>query len=162
MENLDAIIIEMPLEIKRALSVKMIKEGYLMEDICSTLSVGKSFVEKWRAIYNKEGGKNLKPKYKGSKGFLEESELKNIYGFLKKKESCSLNELITYIKENYKITYKSKQSYYDIFTASGMSWKKTEQINPKKDEKLVAEKREEIKKNSKVKKMKYFREIWSY
>ena len=162
MEDLDAIIIGMPLEIKRALVIKMIKEKYLMRDICSTLSVTKSFVEKWRAIYNKEGAKDLKPKYKGSSHFLTEEALKDINEFLTKKESCCLNELTAYIKNKHGITYKSKQSYYDIFTGAGMSWKKTEQINPKKDEKLVRKKREEIKKNLKIKKRKSVQEIWSY
>jgi putative transposase len=162
MEDLDEIITKMDLEVKRALAIKMIKEGYLMEDICTTLSVTKSFIEKWRSIYNKEGAKDLKPKYKGSVSFLKKEELNDVCTHIKTKETFRVEELISYVREEYGVVYKSKQSYYDILTTAGMSWKKTEKINPKKDENKVAEKKEEIKKNSKKIETKYFQEIWSF
>ena len=162
MQDLDKIITKSSLKIRRALAVKMIKLNYSIEEICNLLSVKKSFIEKWRAIYNKEGAKNLTSKYKGSKGFLNKEQLENIDSFIKAKDSCRLEELISYIKDKYDFCYKSKQSYYDLLTDAGMSWKKTEKLNPKKDDELVAQKKEEIKKNSKVKKAKYFPGIWSY
>lgn len=162
MEDLDKVINTGSLKFKRALAIKMIKSNYTVEEICNLLTVTKSFIEKWRAIYNKEGAKSLNPKHKGSKGFLTKTQLDDIYSFIRTKDTCHLNELIEYIKVNYKLSYKSKQSYYDILTKSGMSWKKTEKINPKKDEELVKSKKEEIKKNSKSVKKKYLTGIWSY
>ena len=162
MQYLDKIIQESSLITKRALVIKMTKLKYSIEEICNLLSVKKSFIEKWRAIYNKEGAKNLSPKYKGSKGFLDNEQLKEIYLFLKNKTTCHLEELISYIKDKYGFYFKSKQSYYDILSTAGMSWKKTEKVNPKKDEALVAQKKEDIKKNSRVEKTKYVPGVWSY
>ena len=162
MQDLEKIINSGPLKLKRALAVKMIKSNYTIDEICELLVVKKSFVEKWRAIYNREGVKSLEPKYKGSKGFLDEAQLEVVNSFIKTKNTCSLEELIVYIKDNYGFSYKSKQSYYDILTNAGMSWKKTEKINPKKNDELVATKKEEIKKNFKNEKKKYSPGIWSY
>jgi putative transposase len=39
------------------------------------------------------------------------------------------------------VTYESKRSYYDLFDAAGISWKKTTSFNPKADEDDVAAKK---------------------
>ena len=44
----------------------------------------------------------------------------------------------------YDITYESKRSYYDLFDAAGISWKKTTSLNPKADPEAVAAKKKEI------------------
>jgi putative transposase len=36
--------------------------------------------------------------------------------------------------------YQSKQSYYDLFTAAGLSWKKSQKRNSKTDPELVEKK----------------------
>lgn len=46
--------------------------------------------------------------------------------------------------DTYQVVYKSKQSYYDLLKEGGLSWKKTEKVNPKRDEAVVEKKREEI------------------
>jgi len=162
MQDIDKIINESSLVFKRALAIKMIKLDYSIENICDLIGVKKSFIEKWRAIYNREGVKHLNPKYKGSKGFLTDAQLDNIISFINTKNTCHIDELISYIKDKYDFSYKSKQSYYDILTKAGMSWKKTEKVNPKKDDELVAQKKEEIKKNFKNVKKKYSPGIWSF
>jgi putative transposase len=43
------------------------------------------------------------------------------------------------------VVYQSKQSYYDLLKAAGISWHRTEPVNPKRDEAKVLQKREEIK-----------------
>lgn len=146
MQDLNEIINESPLKLKRALSIKMIKSGFTIENVCNLLDVKKSFVEKWRAIYNREGALHIEPNYKGSKGFLTSVELENVISYIKTKNTCHVDELISYIKDKYDFTYKSKQSYYDILKQAGMSWKKTEKVNPKKDNELVENKKKEIKK----------------
>ncbi|WP_293262410.1 IS630 family transposase [Microcoleus sp. PH2017_21_RUC_O_A] len=40
--------------------------------------------------------------------------------------------------------YKSKQSYYELLSMAKITWKKTQNINPKSDDELVKLKREEI------------------
>ena len=42
------------------------------------------------------------------------------------------------------MTLSSKQSYYDLFDAASISWKKTQANNPKHDPELVASKKKEI------------------
>jgi transposase len=42
--------------------------------------------------------------------------------------------------------YKSQQSYYDLMNEAGLSWKKTQKTNPKKDDEQVFERREWLKK----------------
>lgn len=162
MQDLNEIINECPLKLKRALSIKMIKSGFTIENVCNLLDVKKSFVEKWRAIYNREGALHIEPNYKGSKGFLTSVELENVISYIKTKNTCHVDELISYIKDKYDFTYKSKQSYYDILKQAGMSWKKTEKVNPKKDNELVENKKKEIKKNFKTEKKKYSPGIWSF
>ena len=82
--------------------------------------------------------------------------------FIKTKSTCRLEELINYIQETYGIIFKSKQSYYNLLSNAGMSWKKTEKVNPKKNDLLVANKQEEIKKNSMTENQKYSPGIWLY
>ena len=133
MKDID-IVIQGSLEAKRALAVKMILSEYTIEQICKLLNVSKGFIEKWRAIYNKEVVSCFPVAYKGSEGFLNEQQLKDVFQFINSKQSCRLEELIYYIQDKFGVEYKSKQSYYDLLEQGGMSWKKTEKSNPKKDE----------------------------
>ncbi len=54
---------------------------------------------------------------------------------------------VYYLQEQYSVVYQSKQSYYDLMQAAGWSYHKSEKRNPKRDEALVQERREAIKKN---------------
>ncbi len=51
-----------------------------------------------------------------------------------------------YIEEHFGVVDQSKQFYYDLMMAGGMSYHKSEKKNPKRDETLVLARREEIKK----------------
>jgi Winged helix-turn helix len=44
----------------------------------------------------------------------------------------------------YDVVYETKKSYYDLFKAAGISWKKTTKLNPKADPDAVAVKKKEI------------------
>lgn len=155
-------IIDSSLEIKRATAVKMYLKGYSYSQIADILNVSQFFVEKWRAIYNKNGADCFQVGYKGSEGFLTENQFKDIDLFIKSKQTCKLEELVSYIQNTFGIEYKSKQSYYDLLDKAGMSWKKTEKINPKKDEEKIIAKKEELKKNSMTEKKKYLPGNWSF
>lgn len=161
MKDID-ILIQNSLEVKRALAVKMILTGYSITQIEELLNVSKAFIEKWRALYNKEGVSCFPVAYKGSDGFLNQKQTNEVLQFINSKQTCMLEELISYIQVNFGIQYKSKQSYYDFLYKGGMGWKKTEKTNPKKDDNKVELKKEELKKTSVKEKKRYFPGIWSY
>jgi putative transposase len=51
---------------------------------------------------------------------------------------------VNYLDQHYGVIYQSKQSYYELLAAAGISWKKSQKTNPKYDAQLVENKREEI------------------
>ncbi len=160
MKDLD-LIIQGSLEVKRAVAVKMTLNGYTVEQICNLLNVSKGFIEKWRAKYKKEGVSCFPVAYKGSERFLNKKQFEDVFQFINSKQSCRLEELINYIKSDFGVEYKSKQSYYFLFEQCGMSWKKIEKSSPKKDEKKVTLKKDELKKNPIKEKKKHSPGIWS-
>ena len=60
------------------------------------------------------------------------------------KKQWDLSELSNYIAERYQIEFQSKTSYYQLFKSAGISWKKSQKKNPKRDEELVKKKHQEI------------------
>ena len=75
--------------------------------------------------------------YKGSQGYLTERQTDVVVEWLKNKEYWNLDELVNYVEQELGVIYKSKQSYYELFAGTHISWKKTQKINPKSDEELV-------------------------
>ena len=71
---------------------------------------------------------------------------KNGLLIISEKKLYNLAELYEYTDKKYGVKYKSKQSYYDLLSAGGLSRHKSGKENPKKDEKAVLARREEIKK----------------
>ena len=135
-----------PREIKRALAVKMFEHGLDRKRISIILSVSESYVTKWNSIYRKDGEEGLLLGYIGSQGYLDEFEHYDIIKYIKSKDTLTVDDLTAYITENFGVTYSSRQSYYDLLHEAGMSRKKTEKVNPKRNEAAVLEKRQEIKK----------------
>ena len=105
-----------------------------------------SFVSKWKTIYENEGAGGLRLRYKGGAGFLTASQRNQILFHLKDKPHYSVEELRDLIERRYGVVYQSKQSYYDLLKEAGLSWHRTQAVNPKRDETQVLLKREEIKK----------------
>jgi transposase len=58
-----------------------------------------------------------------------------------------VEELSEWMQRRFGVTYQSRQSYYDLLKAAGLSWHQTQAINPKRDEEEVELKRHELKKN---------------
>jgi putative transposase len=54
------------------------------------------------------------------------------------------DELVTYLEREFGVIYKSKQSYYELLSMAEITWKKTQRINPKSDEKLVKKRRKKL------------------
>lgn len=113
-----------------------------------TLNSSNSFVSKWKIIFENEGAGALKVNYKGGTGFLTEDQRDEIIFYLRMQSHYSVAELRDYIERHYGVIYHSKQSYYDLLKAGGLSWHQTQADNPKRDEAQVWRKREELKKTS--------------
>ena len=134
-------------EIKRAIAVKMNALGFKTTDICDVLEVSDSFVSKWKTIYENEGAGALRLHYKGGTGFLTDFQRQETICFIRSKPQFSLEDLRDFIEARYGIVYQSKQSYYDLLKEGGLSWHRSQAVNPRRDEDGVLLKREEIKKN---------------
>lgn len=148
MLKLDDIISSLKgLEVKRALAVKMMMQDFKTKEICELLGVSDAFVSKWKAIYENEGARGLRVKYKGGKSLLTESQRFEILYHLKSKTNYRVEDLRDWVERRYGVVYQSKQPYYDLLKEAGLSWHKTQAVNPKREESQVLLRREEIKKN---------------
>lgn len=129
-----------PRELKRAIAVQMVMQNYTHSEIGKILRVSIGFVNKWKYIFGESGITGLKLKHKGSKGYLNCVQKQSVIDWLKQKNYWHLSELKEYVEDNFDVTMKSNQSYYELFRQAEISWKKTQKKNPKKDPELVAKK----------------------
>jgi putative transposase len=134
-------------ELKRALSVKLGEEGMTTEAIGAVLQVTARAVRKWRQRYEQEGVDGLHVRYRGSESYLSVEQRREIEDWLGAQETITVEEVRDEIEARYGIVYQSKQSYYELLDASGLSYHRTEKGNPNRNEAQVLERREEIKKN---------------
>ena len=152
MKSLDELINESRdvREVKRALSVKMLKNGTSATAVSELLNVSLQYVSKWKVIYDTQGTDGLGVGYQGSERYLTEQARKAIVGWIKQQETLSVEQMRDYLETEYGIVYQSKQSYYELLEAGGMSYHKSQKQNPKRDEAQVQARREEIKKTGSV------------
>lgn len=148
MESLDKVINEArdAREVKRALCVKMRLSEMAISQICELLNVSPQYVSKWSGIYEAEGVPGLKVGYAGSESYLSPSARTEIMAWIQAQETISVAVVRDHLEAEYKVVYQSRQSYYDLLAAAGMSYHKSEKRNPKHDEAQVQERRAEIKK----------------
>jgi putative transposase len=149
MEDLDEIINEAKdaREVKRAVSVKMGIQGFRPEQICQVLNVSLQYVSKWKGRYEVGGGDVLRLGYRGSESYLGDVERHAIVQWIGDQETVSVEALRDYVEEHYGVGYRSKQSYYELLEAGGMSYHRSEKDNPKRNEAQILARRDEIKKN---------------
>jgi len=132
-------------ELKRALAVKMAIEGKPYREIAELLEVYKSFITRWKQEFYEKGIEGLKLGYHGRKSHLLEEERQEIIDWLQTKDYWNLDELITHIDTNYDIIYRSKQSYYDLFSEAGITWKRSQKVNPKTELEVVKKNKKKFK-----------------
>jgi len=132
-------------EARKALAVKLIYLGYMYEEIQTILDVSLGSITGWKQAYEDDGVDGLRMQYKGKKGYLNSEERLEILSWLQTKDCWELSELEYKLASEYDIIYESNQSYYDLFEAAGISWKKTTKLNPKADPDAVAEKKKRLK-----------------
>lgn len=129
-----------PRELKRALAVQMVLQDYRHREIQSVLQVSSGFISKWTQTFEQHGVEGLRLQYKGSTGYLNAEQRQAVLEWLKQKNYWDLQELQTEIDARHRVVFQSNQSYYELFHAAGISWKKTQKRNPKKDPELVEKK----------------------
>ena len=134
-------------ELKRALSVKLGEEGMTTEAIGAVLQVTQRAVREWRKRYEREGVEGLHVRYRGSESYLSVEQRREIEDWLGAQETITVEEVRDELEARYGIVYQSKQSYYALLDASGLSYHRTEKGNPNRNEAQILERREEIKKN---------------
>lgn len=132
-------------ELKRALAVRMAIEGKPYEEIAELLGVYKSFITRWKQEFYEQGIEGLKLSYQGRKSYLSEAERQEIINWLKTKNYWNLNELITHIETNYDVIYQSKQSYYNLFSEAGITWKSSRKAKHKTEPEVVKRNRKKCK-----------------
>ncbi len=120
-----------PLEIKRAMAVRMSIRGYSRANIAEELGVSVQFIDKWKPIYFEQGAEGLKLKYKGSEGYLSKQERQSIIKYIQSNETITSSKLKDYIKAQYGVEYNSPKSYTDFLHQANFSDKKTQKVNPK-------------------------------
>ena len=124
-------------ELKRALAVKMTLQGTLQKEIMSLLQVTSGFISKWKGIYEEQGAKALKLGYQGGASYLSEAEQQAVLEWLQQKDYWHLEDLQRHLWQTYQVEFRSRQSYYDLMARAGLSWKKSQSVNPKHDEAIV-------------------------
>src|SRR5919199_5737961 len=127
-----------------AVSVRMLIEGINRETIQEILGVSSSFISKWKINYALHGIEGLSLNHHGSRGQLKPQERAEVIQWLTNKNQWDLSELSNHIAKRYQIQFQSKASYYQLFKSAGISWKKSQKKNPKRDEELVKKKHQEI------------------
>src|SRR5262245_11619490 len=149
MDEIDEIINEAQdaREVKRAVSVKMSAQGFSPAQICQVLNVSLQYVSKWKGQYETGGSAALRLRYRGSESYLQEGQRQRILQWIAAQETVSVEAVRDYIEEHYGVVYRSKQSYYELMEAGGMSYHRSEGANPKRDEAQILARRAEIKKN---------------
>ena len=134
-------------ELKHGVRGELSEEGMATEAIGAVLQVTPRAVRKWRRRYEREGVEGLQGRYRGSESYLSVEQRHELEDWLGARETITLEEVRDEIEARYGVVYQSKQSYYDVLDASGLSYHRTEKSNPKRNEAQVLERREEIKKN---------------
>ena len=128
-------------EVRKALAVKLVYQGYKYEEIQTILDVSLGSITSWKQAYEKNGILGLRLNYKGKKSYLTTQQREEVLVWLQTKNIWELGELEYKLAFEYDVIYESKRSYYDLFDAAGISWKKTSAVNPKANEEAVAVKK---------------------
>ncbi len=132
-------------EVRKALAVKLVYQGYLYDEIQTILDVSRGSITGWRQTYEQYGIDGLHLNHKGRKSYLNAEQREEVLSWLQTKDCWELGELEYKLAFEYDVVYESKQSYYDLFDAASISWKKTTKLNPKADENAVAVKKKRLK-----------------
>jgi putative transposase len=131
-------------ELRRAVAVKMAIEGHAYRFISQLLGVSTFSIGDWKKTFKTHGIAGIKLGYKGSKKYLSAEQIAEIVQWLSDRQYWHLDELINCVDNQYGVVYKSKQSYYNLFALSNISWKRSQKTNPKFDEESVKKRQKRL------------------
>jgi putative transposase len=97
-----------PRELKRALAVQMVQQGYVYTDIQAVLQVSVGFITKWKQNYEAEGVKGLRLAYQGRKSYLNDLQRQAVIEWLQQKQYWQLLELVEYVDQHYGVVFASR------------------------------------------------------
>ena len=120
-------------EYKRAMAVKLLLLEFEPHDIAALLHVTESFVSKWKRLCFEHGVAVFVIKYHGYQGYLTSEQRQSITERIKTQPIANIDELIALVRTTYRIEFKSRQSYYDLFAEAGITWKRAQSQHPDKD-----------------------------
>lgn len=102
-------------EVRKALAVKLIYQGYLYDEIQTILDVSRGSITGWKQAYEENGIDGLRLNYKGRKSYLLSGQREEVLSWLQTKDIWELGELEYKLAFEYDVVYESKQSYYFPF-----------------------------------------------
>ena len=133
---------------KRAMAVKMLLLDFQPRDIAALLNITEAFVSKWKGLYFEYGVDVFVVKYHGYQGYLTPEQRQSIIERIKTEKIWDIGALVTFIQTTYGIEFKSRQSYYELFAAAGVTWKRAQSQNPGKDPERIAAKKKTVRPSS--------------
>ena len=80
-------------EVRKALAVKLVYQGYLYEEIQTILDVSLGSITGWKKAYEEHGIDGLRLSHKGRKSYLSEKQREEVLSWLQIKECWELSEL---------------------------------------------------------------------
>jgi putative transposase len=80
-------------EVRKALAVKLVYQGYLYDEIQTILDVSRGSITAWKQAYEEEGVDGLRLNYKGRKSYLLSAQREEVLSWLQTKDTWELGEL---------------------------------------------------------------------
>lgn len=121
-------------------------KGYAIKEVAGILDLSPETVKDWSKLFLKKGAQAFEPKQRISNHkYLAENQKQQLKNDLNsspkqlglQQEFWTLTLLKEYVKKNFKIVYKSNQSYYDLFKYAGLTCQKPRPKNKRQDEKQI-------------------------
>ena len=128
-------------EYRRGLAVKLALQDYTYATIAELLDVSLGFISQAKTAYETDGPDGLRLKYKGAIPYLTADERESVITWLKAQQEWSLTHLRSHLETTYDVVFQSNQSYYELLAAAGITYKKAQSVNPKRDAEHVAAKK---------------------
>ncbi len=131
-------------EYRRGMAVKLALQKMPHLQIAALLDVTTSFIGKMKRAYLRTGVAGLTLKYQGAKPVLTPQARTDVLTWLRTNQTWSLLALKHYLNETHHVVFQSDQSYYDLFAAADIRYKKTQARNPKQDPAQIAAKKTKL------------------
>lgn len=119
-------------EYKRALVVHLCERGYRAADVARMLGVSEAFVSTCRKRYAADGIASFRLGYRGGTSFLSAEEREEVVAWIADHPHPNVRVVRAYLQETFGVVYESRQSYYALLKAAGLSHKQIQARNPKK------------------------------